>query len=60
MILDIEHPLGGNVKLAGNPIKMKSIKGTPQAPPTLGQHTEEVLKSVLGYTDGKVQVTQGN
>ncbi len=55
MILDMEHPLGGSVKLAGNPIKMDSIKGTPQAPPTLGQHTEEVMKSVLGYTEEKIQ-----
>jgi CoA:oxalate CoA-transferase len=49
MILNIEHPLGGSIKLAGNPIKMESVKGKPQAPPTLGQHTEEVLKDVLGY-----------
>jgi CoA:oxalate CoA-transferase len=51
MILDMEHPLGGSIKLAGNPIKMKSIRGIPQSPPTLGQHTEEVLKSVLGYPE---------
>jgi crotonobetainyl-CoA:carnitine CoA-transferase CaiB-like acyl-CoA transferase len=55
MILALEHPLGGRVKLAGNPIKMKSIQGTPQAPPTLGQQTEEVLKSVLGYTEEEIQ-----
>jgi crotonobetainyl-CoA:carnitine CoA-transferase CaiB-like acyl-CoA transferase len=54
MILDLEHPLGGRIKLAGNPIKMKSIIGIPQAPPTLGQHTEEVLKRVLGYTEEKI------
>ncbi len=54
MILDLEHPLGGRVKLAGNPIKMESIHGIPQAPPTLGQQTEEVLKSVLGYQEGEV------
>ncbi|MBN2241009.1 MAG: CoA transferase [Dehalococcoidales bacterium] len=49
MIQDIEHPLGGTVKLAGNPIMMESLKGRYQAPPTLGQHTEEVLNEVLGY-----------
>ena len=43
MLLDIEHPLGGNVKLAGNPIMMESLKGEHQPPPTLGQHTEEVI-----------------
>jgi CoA:oxalate CoA-transferase len=60
MILDIEHPLGGSVKLAGNPIKMESIHGTPKAPPTLGQHTDEVLKEVLGYTEDKIHSLNSN
>jgi CoA:oxalate CoA-transferase len=50
MILDIEHPLGGSVKLTGNPIMMPSLKGKHLPPPTLGQHTEKVLSEVLGYS----------
>ena len=55
MILDLEHPLGGRIKVAGNPIMMDSLSGEPTAPPTLGQHTEEVLRDLLHYTDEKIR-----
>ena len=51
MKISMPHPLaaGGTVDLVGSPIK---LSGTPvtyrRAPPTLGQHTDEVLAEVLG------------
>ena len=46
MRLDLPHPLSGTVPSVASPIKMS---GTPLryevAPPTLGQHTREVLES---------------
>jgi crotonobetainyl-CoA:carnitine CoA-transferase CaiB-like acyl-CoA transferase len=54
MILDIEHPLGGRIKVAGNPIMMDSLSGEHTAPQTLGQHTEPVLRDLLHYTDEKI------
>lgn len=51
MKIAMDHPLagGGSVELIGSPIKMS---GTPvsyrYAPPTLGQHTDEVLEELLG------------
>ncbi len=55
MILDLPHPLGGSVKLAGNPIMTPSLQGDNMAPPTLGQHTDEVLKKVLKYSSEKIK-----
>jgi len=55
MILNIEHSLGGRVRLAGNPIMMPSLKGKHLPPPTLGQHTNEVLADVLGYSKDKIK-----
>ena len=55
MILNIEHPLGGRVRLAGNPIMMPSLKGEHLAPPTLGQHTHEVLTGILGYSEDRIK-----
>ncbi len=55
MILDMEHPLGGTVKLAGNPLMMPSIKGKHSPPPVLGQHTDEVLKKLLGYSQDQIK-----
>ena len=46
MQVNVPHPQNGDLQLVGNPIKMSR---TPveyrSAPPTLGQHSEEVLKS---------------
>jgi len=59
MVVDIEHSLGGKIKLVGNPIK---LSGTPSqtrksftSPPTLGQHTEQILSELLGYTYEKIE-----
>ncbi|NQU71153.1 MAG: CoA transferase [Rhodospirillales bacterium] len=53
MAIEMEHPLAGSgkVALAANPAK---LTGTPltyrRPPPTLGQHTEEVLAEMLDLT----------
>lgn len=56
MILTMEHSLGGEIKLAGNPIKIEGIKEeefTP--PPTLNQHQQQILSGLLGYSDEKIR-----
>jgi crotonobetainyl-CoA:carnitine CoA-transferase CaiB-like acyl-CoA transferase len=49
MIETVGHPTLGALKLIGTPFK---FSGTPtsvrRAPPTLGQHTDEILRSELG------------
>jgi formyl-CoA transferase len=46
---DLPHPLGGPVPMVGTPIKMSaSGVGTEIPPPTLGQHTDEILKGLVG------------
>jgi len=55
MILNIEHSLGGTVRLAGNPVMMPSLKGGHLPPPTLGQHTNEVLTDILGYSEDRIK-----
>jgi len=56
MILELDHPLGGKIKLTGNPLKMPgSIDDSNYLPPpTLGQHTYEVLGGTLGYSEEKI------
>jgi len=56
MIVTIPHPLGGEIRLAGNPIKMPdSIVEEYQAPPLVGQHNEEVFVGLLGYSEEKIR-----
>ena len=59
MVVSIDHTLGGQIKQTGNPIKMSA---TPPdvgpdflSPPTLGEHTSEVLSGLLGYSPEKIE-----
>ncbi|HEX8789107.1 MAG TPA: CaiB/BaiF CoA-transferase family protein, partial [Telluria sp.] len=49
MQVDLPHPAAGTVKLVRSPMKLSATPVTSDmAPPLLGQHTEEVLREVLG------------
>ncbi len=52
MLVEIDQPRVGKMRIAGSPIKMSETPGEVYMPaPLLGQHTAEVLKSLLGYSD---------
>lgn len=52
MLVEVEHPTAGNVRMAGIPVKFSVTPASVRLPPPLlGQHTEEVLKSWLGTDD---------
>lgn len=53
MVVEIEHPIAGTYRTAGNPIKHGS-PDTFTAPPTLGQDTDGVLTGLLGYSNAEV------
>lgn len=49
MVRDVPHPLAGSIKLVASPINMSATPvRDPVAPPTIGQHTDDVLREVLG------------
>lgn len=48
------HAQGGAVPLVGNPIKMSATPvGYRRPPPRLGEHTDEVLRELLGLSDNE-------
>ncbi|WP_257350972.1 CaiB/BaiF CoA transferase family protein [Pseudalkalibacillus decolorationis] len=55
MVIEMEHPKAGNIKLVGSPLKLSR---TPievrRHPPLPGEHTEEVLKEI-GYTHNHIK-----
>lgn len=56
MVLSLSHPLGGEVRLAGNPVKMEGLSEEDYtAPPTLDQHGHEILSELLGYSEEKIE-----
>lgn len=55
MVLHVEHPTAGTLKLAGFPYKFSETPAALRlAPPLLGQHSQEVLVDLLGYTPEQV------
>jgi len=56
MVKTFEHPVAGSVRAVDMPFRF-SRDGTRirSAPPLLGQHTDEVLEGVLGYSHEEVE-----
>lgn len=52
MLVSVDHPAAGPMQMAGVPIKLSETPGSVDKPaPLLGQHTEAILKQMLGLSD---------
>lgn len=55
MIIEIDSPHTGKLKDVGNPIKISGVdEEIFNPPPLLGEHTEMILKNMLGYSTKKI------
>jgi len=54
MWVELDHPQRGKWYNVGMPIKLSASPAEIRRSPLLGEHTEEVLKEVLGYDDAKI------
>jgi len=55
MVTSVEHPVAGKVKMLGIPFRFSDTPASiRRPPPTLGQHTEAVLRDELGYSDARI------
>ena len=51
MVVEADHPKAGRIKMTGVPVKLSDTPGgLTSPPPLLGQHTDEVLTQVLGFS----------
>ena len=56
MVTEVEHPDCGPMKLVSPPVKYSfSQPSIRSPPPTLGQHTDELLGEVLGMSPEEIQ-----
>jgi formyl-CoA transferase len=54
MWTELDHPKRGKWWNVGMPIKLSESPAKIERSPLLGEHTDEVLKDVLGYDEDKV------
>ena len=48
-LVELDHPRAGKVRMVGAPMRLSETPGSVRAPaPALGEHTEEVLRELLG------------
>jgi formyl-CoA transferase len=54
--IEVPHPTAGNMKLVASPMKLsKTPTEVRMAPPTLGQHTNEVLHDRLNFNSETIE-----
>jgi formyl-CoA transferase len=60
-VVEVDHPKRGKYLTVGNPIKLSDSPSDVRRSPLLGEHTDEILKGVLGLSDDEINAarTQG-
>jgi len=57
MVVEVKHPTAEKLKLVGIPVKYSETPGAVRLPPPLlGQHTQEILSSLLHYSEEEIEL----
>ena len=53
-VVEVDHPKRGKFLTVGNPIKLSDSVTEVKPSPLLGEHTDEILKSIVGWSDAEI------
>ena len=59
-IVEVDHPTRGRYLSVGNPIKLSASPTEVERSPLLGEHTAEILRDVLRYSDDEIAEISGS
>lgn len=53
-VVEVDHPKRGKFLTVGNPIKLSDSPTEVTPSPLLGEHTDEILQSIVGWSDAEI------
>jgi len=54
-VVEVDHPTRGKYLSVGNPVKLSDSPSEVLRSPLLGEHTDEILRDVLKYSDEEIE-----
>ena len=57
-VVEVDHPNRGKYLTVGNPIKLSDSPADVRRSPLLGEHTEEVLRTLVGLSDAEIEAAR--
>ena len=59
-VVEVDHPTRGSYLTVGNPIKLSDSPAEVTRSPLLGEHTEEILQTVIGMTAAETEAARSD
>ena len=60
-LVEMDHPRAGKVRMVGAPVRLSETPGSVRTPaPTLGEHTDEVLRELAGLSGEEVSALRAD
>jgi formyl-CoA transferase len=57
-VVEVDHPTRGKFLTVGNPIKLSDSPTEVVRSPALGEHTDEILKEIVGWSDAEIEAAR--
>ena len=58
-VVEVNHPERGTYLTVGNPIKLSDSPSDVGRAPLLGEHTEEILQTIVGLNEEEIEAARG-